>query len=260
MAYLTNNTENGLLDHVLGNTAYTRPTNLYLALSIGSPGESGVPTEPNDPAYSRQLINNWNAAVSRATANGATLTFAQATEDQGDISHFAIMGSSAGTSSPVAYGEFLQTKTVSSGDVVSVLPGDIDVSFDTGGISDYLANKLLDHVLKGDSYTQPANLYVALCSESITDSDTGSTITEPSGGYSRQLISTWDAASLGMAGNASSANFAATADWGTISDVGLCDALTAGNLLICGELTESKSVSNGDTLQFAVGALNVGLE
>ena len=54
------------------------------------------------------------------------------------------------------------------------------------GFSDYLEKKLLNHVFGGATYTPPATLYFGLATAAITDSTTGTTVTEPSGGsYAR---------------------------------------------------------------------------
>ena len=48
-----------------------------------------------------------------------------------------------------------------------------------GTISDYLEDKLLDHVFENSAYTVPTTLYVALSTADPTDS--GGSIAEPSG-------------------------------------------------------------------------------
>jgi len=44
-----------------------------------------------------------------------------------------------------------------------------------GSFSDFLENELLDHVFKTGAYTAPTNIYVALCTSTPDDADTGST-------------------------------------------------------------------------------------
>ena len=63
-----------------------------------------------------------------------------------------------------------------------------------GAMSDYLENKLTDHVFSGTAYTAPTTIYIALFTSACSDSATG---TEVSGGsYARQAV-TWAAASAG---------------------------------------------------------------
>jgi hypothetical protein len=53
-------------------------------------------------------------------------------------------------------------------------------------LSDYLENKLIDHLFRAQTFSAPASLYVALFTATPTDSTAG---TECAGtGYSRQLI------------------------------------------------------------------------
>jgi hypothetical protein len=51
----------------------------------------------------------------------------------------------------------------------------------------------------------------------------------------------------------------ATGSWGTVSHVGVFDALTSGNLLGWAALTASKTVSSGDVFRFDAGDLDITL-
>ena len=135
-----------------------------------------------------------------------------------------------------------------------------------GSFSDYLEIALLDGVFgtgigKSLAFSCP-DKYIALCTVAVTDSMTGSTITEPSSpSYARVKWQTWDKAASGATQNTGAITFAqATASWGTILDFAIVDASTAGNLLAYGDLTVSKSVTSGDTPKFATGDLDITLE
>lgn len=142
-------------------------------------------------------------------------------------------------------------------------------------MSDYLENKLVDHIFRGVSFTAPSQLHVALFTAAPSDSGGG---TEVSGGsYARAALSpsTANWASTGGAttttnpsagtGGATSNNSAITfpaptANWGTVTHFGIFDASSGGNLLIHGALTASKTVNNGDAApSFAISALVVTL-
>ena len=135
-----------------------------------------------------------------------------------------------------------------------------------GSFSNYLENALINHVFgtagSHHEYARPT-LYIALCTVAVTDSMTGTTITEPTtDSYARKICQTWDVAAGtdGDTENTGEITFAtATASWGTILDFAVCDALTTGNMLAYGTLTVSKSVANGDTPKFGVGDLDVTL-
>lgn len=142
-----------------------------------------------------------------------------------------------------------------------------------GALSDYLENKVVDHVFRGTAYTAPATIYVALYTSSCSDSAGG---TEVSGGsYARGSLATgtttWantqasgTGASTGTGGttsNSSTITFATpSAGWGLVTHIGMLDASTAGNLLVCTALTVSKTINSGDTVSFAAGALTVQVD
>jgi len=122
-------------------------------------------------------------------------------------------------------------------------------------MSDYLENKVLDHVLGTTSYTMPATVYIGLSTASFNDDNSG---TEISGGsYARQSIS-FDAAASGTTDNTSAVDFpVATANWGTVSHYGLFDASSGGNLLVHGAFASSKTVETGDVLRIGAGELDI---
>lgn len=126
-------------------------------------------------------------------------------------------------------------------------------------LSDYSEKLLLDWLMTTGSATRPTTWYVALYTAAPSDSGGG---TEVSGNnYSRQSV-TFDAASTpgGTTSNSGAVSFTATGgNWGTITHMGIFDASTSGNLLWHGSLTASKTITDGDTLQFAIGAIDLTL-
>ena len=125
-------------------------------------------------------------------------------------------------------------------------------------LSDYLEDKLLDHVLRGTSYTSPTTVYVGLYTSDPGDDNSG---TEVSGGsYARQILSV-TTATAGIVTSSADVTFPqATAQWGTISHIGLLDALSAGNLLMHTALTTSRDAEVGDVLKIATGSLTASLD
>lgn len=129
-----------------------------------------------------------------------------------------------------------------------------------GSFSNYLENKILDHIFKTASYTVPTNIYVAL--STADPLDTGAGIAEPVGNaYARVVCNTWDAAASGATQNTGAITFvAASGSWGTISHFALFDAITAGNFLMHGSLSVSKAITTGDTPRFNAGDIDVTLD
>ena len=122
------------------------------------------------------------------------------------------------------------------------------------GFSDYLENKVVGHVFGGSAYTAPSTLYVALYTSAPSDTGGG---TEVSGGaYARQTAAF--TISADTASNTSAIEYpTATANYGTVVAVGVFDASSSGNLLAYGNLTTSKTVSNGDVFRFNAGAIDI---
>ena len=119
--------------------------------------------------------------------------------------------------------------------------------------SDYMENKIIE-VMRATNFVAVA-AYVALYTTDPTDADTGTEVT--GGSYARQLAGL-SAASGGASSNAADIVFpTATADWGTVTHVGLRDAVTAGNLFMHSALDAPKTVANGDTFKINAGDLDV---
>jgi hypothetical protein len=124
-----------------------------------------------------------------------------------------------------------------------------------GNLSDYLENKVLDHILGTTSYTMPADVYLALYTTTPTDSTSG---TEVAGGsYARKVI-TFGASSSGAATNNTNVDFTLMPTC-TVTGIAILDALTSGNVLVYGGLTSSKSVLSGDTLRISSGDLSISI-
>lgn len=107
------------------------------------------------------------------------------------------------------------------------------------------------------SPTRPTATYLALFTSNPAEDGSG---TEVSGGaYARQAVS------ITVSGNTASNTAAveyptATASYGTVTHVGIYDALTAGNLIAYGALTTSKAIDTGDVLRVPTGDLDITLD
>jgi hypothetical protein len=137
--------------------------------------------------------------------------------------------------------------------------------------SDYLENKLIDHLFRGTSFAKPPALYIGLFT--AMPSDVGGGTEVAGGGYARVALaptdSNWKAtqggtsgASAGTGGVTSNAVGVAypvpTGNWGTVVAIGIFDAPTTGNLLVWAPLAASRQIINGDPAPtFGVDALTV---
>ena len=126
------------------------------------------------------------------------------------------------------------------------------------GFTDYLEDKVLDHVFGGSSYSAPGTLYVGLFTAAPSDTGGG---TEVSGGsYARKSMPAMTVSGTTQATNGAAVEFVtATGSWGTITHTGIFDASSSGNLLCWAALSASKVVASGDVIRFDAGDLDVTL-
>lgn len=259
MSSISNYLENAWLNHVLKGTAFTQPTNVYLALSTADPGEDGSTiAEPVGNNYARALANSWAAASARSKSTNADITFNQASGNWGTISHWALFDAST-NGNMLAYGAFGTSKAVGNGVTPKVTSGNLTISVTTGGMTTDLANKMLDHTLKGTTMAQPTNIYVGLSTANPTDNM--SALAEPSGNaYARVNVNAYTV-SNNTASNTNSFQFTtATGSWGTISHHFLSDATSAGNYLFYGAVDVPQAVAATDTVNYAASALDFTLD
>jgi hypothetical protein len=141
-------------------------------------------------------------------------------------------------------------------------------------LTNYLENKLIDHILRNTAFAMPTTLYIGLFTTPSSESGPG---TEVSGGsYARVQVgpslTAWTATQGGTAGvstgtSGQSANVAditfpaPTANWGTITHFGVFDAVTGGNLLMQTALAVPKVVNGGDQApKFPAAGMTVTLD
>lgn len=142
-------------------------------------------------------------------------------------------------------------------------------------MTNYLENKLIDQIFRGQGFSFPSTLYFALFT--TNPNDAGGQVEVSGGSYARvgvvASLSNFagtqaagsTAASSGTGGTTSNnvaITFPApTANWGTIVGMGIFDALTNGNLLFYGSLTTNKTVNSGDAApSFAAAAFSAQLD
>lgn len=123
--------------------------------------------------------------------------------------------------------------------------------------SNYLETKVLDHVFGGTAYTAPSTLYLALFTANPNEDGSGTEVS--GGGYARQSVA------FTISGNTASNTAAveyptATANYGTVSHVGIYDASSSGNLIAYAALTSSKTIETGDVFRVPTGDLDITLD
>ena len=125
-----------------------------------------------------------------------------------------------------------------------------------GSKSDYLENRVLDHILLGSTYTAPTGVWSALFTVIPSDTTGGTEVTTTDSSYTRvqTTFSTAGLTATGQSVNSGAVNFATITGGATITVVGwgLLDAATAGNLLYWATVT-STALNVGDQATFPAG-------
>ena len=137
------------------------------------------------------------------------------------------------------------------------------------GLTNYLEDKIVNHVFGGTAYTAPTTWYVALYTSAPTESSASTTSEVSGGGYARQSVAwTIQAGGTAQASNTSALTYpAATSDWGTVTHAAVVDHVSAGNIMSYETLTKTdfttanpKTVNTGDIFQIDAGNLKVQLD
>ena len=123
--------------------------------------------------------------------------------------------------------------------------------------TNFLETEILDHVFAGAAYTAPSTKYLALFT-AVADGEAGSVTEVTGGGYARQTVA------FTTSGNTTSNNAAvefptATANYGTVTHVGVYDASSSGNLMAYAALSSNKTIETGDVFRVPSGDLDITL-
>jgi hypothetical protein len=122
--------------------------------------------------------------------------------------------------------------------------------------SDYLEDAVLNYVFRNTGTPTSTSVYLALFTVAPTDAGGGTEVT--GAGYARPIVA-FDAAIAGATANTDAEAFIATGgNYGDVLAVGIFDAVTAGNLLAWDTIATA-TVNDGDTINFAIGAIAITL-
>ena len=139
-------------------------------------------------------------------------------------------------------------------------------------MTDYLENKVLDFLFRGQTYTAPTTLYFALFTSPASDLEPGEEPTDSA--YHRAAVNctlanfsgtdtpSSTAASTGTSGTIYNIATIAwpdpTEDWGEITHIGVFDQLVGGNYLYWAEISNPLDIVVGETgIRFAPGTLGI---
>ena len=125
--------------------------------------------------------------------------------------------------------------------------------------TNFLETEILDHVFAGAAYTAPGTHYLALYTAAPGETGGGTEVSTSGTAYARQSVA------FTTTGNTTSNTAAveyptATANFGTVTHVGVFDASTAGNLMAYAALSSSKAIDSGDVFRVPAADLDITLD
>lgn len=132
-------------------------------------------------------------------------------------------------------------------------------------MSNWLEQQLLGAIFKGQSYSNQT-VYVALCTNTLNDTTTGSQLAEPGGNYQRQATTASDWSVVDGTTFDGTVNNITDIEWedvtwaDTIIAVALVNQASGGEVLFWGQLVNAKTVSVDDSVRFMVGSLVVQID
>ncbi len=118
-----------------------------------------------------------------------------------------------------------------------------------------IENQLLDALVGTSAYTVTTPIKLALMTANGNDSTPGTEVT--GGSYARQTIA-FDAASSGQIANNASISFTGMPSC-TVVGIEIYDNAGTPKRLAYGALTNSRTVTSGDTVQFAISSVTLSL-
>lgn len=285
MSKATDFAENNLVEFVRAQ-GLTPPGSWYFGLL--SAAADGSFTELSGTGYARQEVvcslANFagtqgggttlaSTGTSHQTSNNTLIDFGTSGAAWGTCTDIGIFDASSGGNLwfylPRAGGSLV----INNGDPVSLPIGSVALTLGlTGGMSDYLSNKMIDLIFRAQSYSWPATLYFAAYTAAPSNAGGGTEV--PSiGAYARvaftpsltTLSGTQSAGSTSASsgtGGQTSNNVAityptATADLGTWLAEGVLDASSGGNLLFWASFSIPKSVPSGVAPSHAAGTFSI---
>lgn len=134
MADATNYIKNELINWLVNGESFDNPpTNIYVALHNGPPGDDALNNEITAGGYSRynsSIPDDWDIPNTGDFENSSDFVFSEATEDWGDVSHFSLWDGSTDTDNPLAQDSLLSTVTISTGDSPVFRSGNLSGTFE----------------------------------------------------------------------------------------------------------------------------------
>ena len=252
--YATDFFERLTLNLMRGQSA-TAPGRVYIGLFLNNPGDEGGGTEVSYSGYARQEITFSAPQASGsglAIQNSAVITFAEAQNAVGNVTHVAIFDSLSG-GNMYLYGQLGTPLNVTTG-IAPVIRAGTTRWIWSGKLSNVWRTRIMN-LLRGQSCSG-FTPFLALCNGSPEDGGN-----EFSGnGYARMAFSfsspTSEATGVMTVQNSGDiVSEEATGSWGQLTHVAIYDAAINGQAFAICELSSSAPIFSGSVVAFRAGKL-----
>lgn len=127
MSAMSDYLEDAFLDHFLGTTSTSSPTNVYVALHTADPTDAGTGTEVSGNGYARQTIA-FGASSGGTASNSAAIEFPAASGGSfGTITHIGLWDASTG-GNLLFHSALTTSKTIADGDIFKIAASGVDIT------------------------------------------------------------------------------------------------------------------------------------
>ena len=147
------------LDHLLGVSAFSAPSALYLGLSTAAGGGFGDDGTGTESSLARQSIS-FSAPSNPSISSSAAIEYPRITGAAEIIYGWGVFDAATG-GNLLYYSNFPASTNLSTGDSFTVPAGSVSISY-TGVLQPYAFKAWSDHCLRNTSWTMPSVLYLAL--------------------------------------------------------------------------------------------------
>ena len=148
------------LDHLLGVSAFSVPSALYLGLSTDAGGGFGDDGTGTESSLARQSIS-FSAPSNTSISSSAAIEFPRITGSAETIYGWGVFDSATG-GNLLYHGSFPSAPiSLSTGDSFTVPAGSVSIGV-SGTLQPYAFKAWSDHCLRNTSWTMPSVLYLAL--------------------------------------------------------------------------------------------------
>ncbi len=262
MSIATNYFENLCLNPLRGLPA-NAPAQVYVALFLTNPGETGAGTEVTGGGYARQPVTFSAPAETSAgvqsISNIASIVFPTASAAWGTITYVALMDSiSAGNML-----HYIQLSTPKEGlqsSTISFVAGELRIDA-TGQFTTYYKTAALN-LLRGNSIAAIAQTYLSL--HTADPGEAGSFSGEVIAATYTRKAAAWGTPAEQGTGNMTMTNSGEIAfpqvgstAWGSISYFGVCDASSGGNMILRAAASPVINFVDGDRMTVTAGTFTI---